>query len=94
MPEDEKRIWFKYNMKKLSGQFAFDHPITLVINRDNALEETLNQFDTVEDINLQGNLKIFFIDEEADDAGGVIWEWINILVQELFDQEEPYFELW
>ena len=60
-------------------------PVTLVISWDNVLIETLNQFETVDDINLKGDLKIFFIDEEADDAGGVIREWINLLIDELFD---------
>ena len=55
------------------------------------LQETLNQFETVDDINLKGDLKIFFIDEEADDAGGVIWEWINLLIDELFDQDKEFF---
>jgi hypothetical protein len=51
------------------------------------LQETLNQFSTVPDINLKGRVKIhiFFIDEDADDAGGVIREWINMLINKLFD---------
>ncbi len=65
--------------------------MTLVVSRDNVLQETLNQFETVDDINLKGDLKIFFIDEEADDAGGVIWEWVNLLIDELFDQDKEFF---
>ena len=61
------------------------------MSRDNVLQETLNQFETVDDINLKGDLKIFFIDEEADDAGGVIREWINLLIDELFDQDKEFF---
>ena len=67
-------------------------PVTMVVNRDNVFEETLNQFATVGDLNLQGAVKIFFIDEEADDAGGVIREWIDLMVDHMFKQEAGIFE--
>lgn len=38
-------------------------------------------------------MKIFFIDEEADDAGGVIWEWVNILIDKLFAEGQGLFTL-
>lgn len=37
-------------------------------------------------------MKIFFIDEDAQDAGGVIKEWINILVDKIFSEEMGLFE--
>lgn len=67
--------------------------VTLVISRDNVVEETFNQFQTVSDLNLQGKMKIFFIDEEADDAGGVIREWVNILIDKLFAEGQGLFEI-
>ena len=42
-------------------------------------------------MNIQGQIKIFFIDEDAQDAGGVIKEWINILIDKIFSQDLGLF---
>lgn len=67
--------------------------ITLVLSRQNILEETLNQFATVDSLNLHKDIKIFFIDEEARDVGGVIREWLSIMNEEILKPENKTFEM-
>ena len=87
----EKRVWFHYNMKKLESRNTFLEPFTLVIAREWILEDTFNQLKTIDDLNLRGYVRIYFIDEEALDAGGVIKEWINILIDKIFSQDLGLF---
>jgi hypothetical protein len=89
---DQKRIWFRENLNKLRISFHED-TLTLVLSRDNVLVETMNQFSTVDELNLHKDIKIFFIDEEARDAGGVIREWLSIISEELLKPEAKNFEL-
>jgi hypothetical protein len=88
---DQKRIWFRENLNKLRVN-SFQDQITLVISRDNVLEETLNQFSTVDQLDLHKDIKIFFVDEDASDIGGVIREWFSIVTAEIFKQESKVFE--
>ena len=90
---EEKRIWIREQFAVDQQEFRHDQSVTLVINRNNVLEETISQFETVGDLNLKGKVKIFFVDEEAQDAGGVIKEWIDLLIDSLFSQELGHFEL-
>lgn len=89
---DEKRIWFRENLNKLRISF-YEDPITLVLSRDNVLDETLNQFSTVDNLDLHKDIKIFFIDEDARDAGGVIREWLSIITEQLLKPEAKNFEM-
>lgn len=88
---DDKRIWFKENLNKLRISF-YEDTITLVLSRENVLEETMNQFSTVDHLDLHKDIKIFFIDEEARDAGGVIREWLSIMTEQLLKPEAKNFE--
>jgi len=88
----DKCIWFREKLSKLRISF-YEDTLTLVLSRDNAMMETLNQFSTVDALNLHKDIKIFFIDEEARDAGGVIREWISVISEELLKPEEKNFEL-
>lgn len=89
---EEKRIWFKEQINKMRISF-YEDTLTLVLSRDNVLDETMNQFSTVDNINMHKDIKIFFIDEEARDAGGVIREWLSIVTQELLKPEAKNFEI-
>lgn len=64
-----------------------------MLSRDNVLDETLNQFSTVDNLDLHKDIKIFFIDEEARDAGGVIREWLSLITENLLKPEAKNFEL-
>lgn len=58
--------------------------ITLVISRENIIEDTINQISSTDGFDLHKEIKIFFVDEEAQDAGGVFKEWIFHVIQEIF----------
>ena len=89
---EDKRIWFRENLSKLRISYFQDN-ITLVLSRDNVLDETLNQFSTVDSLSLHKDIKIFFIDEEARDAGGVIREWLSLVTEKLLLPEAKNFEM-
>ena len=80
----EHRIaYFRRKLEKSRISFH-DDSITLVINRDNILEDTLNQIDTTDEFDFHKEIKIYFVDEDAQDAGGVLKEWIFSLIQAIF----------
>lgn len=89
---DEKRIWFRENLNQLRISY-YEDTITVVLSRENILDETINQFSTVDDLNLHKDIKIFFIDEDARDAGGVIREWLSLVTQQILMPESKNFEL-
>jgi len=59
-----------------------------VINRENILEDSLNQFQTTQDLDLKKELKIFFVDEVAQDVGGVYREWYSSLIDAVTNPNE------
>lgn len=88
-PED-KRIWFYSQideMKKRVGR-NFDilslYSIVIAIERSNFLRDSFEQFKTIPDLDLRMELKIYFLNEVCQDAGGLIREWFTILIEELF----------
>lgn len=58
--------------------------ITLVIERQNVLRDSFEQFRTTDDFDLHKELKIFYVGEVAQDAGGIMREWITELTKSLF----------
>lgn len=38
-------------------------------------------------------MKIIFDDEDVEDAGGVIREWMNLVIKEVFNPDTGVFEL-
>lgn len=61
-----------------------DDSITLVINRSSVIEDTINQIQSTDGFSLHKEIKIFFVGEEAQDAGGVFKEWIFLVLKEIF----------
>jgi hypothetical protein len=72
---DTRIEYFRKELNKKRISFLADS-ITLVIDRNNIVEDTLNQLETTDRFDFHKEIKIFFIDEEAQDAGGVLKEWI------------------
>jgi hypothetical protein len=68
-------MYFRNELQKKRISFL-DDSITLVIDRNNIIEDTLNQIETTDYFDFHKEIKIFFIDEVAQDAGGVLKEWI------------------
>ena len=86
----KKRIWFMNYILTHITNVINENPI-LVINRKNILEESFNQFMTTKDLNLKEPIQIHFVDEVANDAGGVYREWYSCLFKEIFNSKNKLF---
>lgn len=69
---------FRDKLEKLRISFVNDS-ITFVIDRSNIIQDTISQIATTDNFDFHKEIKIFFIDEEAQDAGGILREWISYL---------------
>ena len=86
----QKRLWFNNYINQKVYDTTGDY-ITLVISRDNVFEESYNQFHTTSNLNLKKSVQIHFIDEKAQDVGGVFREWYSSLFNELFSTKYNLF---
>jgi hypothetical protein len=85
-----KRIWMtKYINKNFYDKSGSN--TTLVVSRDNILEESFNQFMTTHELDLKRAMHIFFVDEVAHDVGGVYREWYTNLFDVIFSQDKGFF---
>eukprot|EP00826_Nyctotherus_ovalis_P048302 TRINITY_DN5669_c0_g2_i3.p1 TRINITY_DN5669_c0_g2~~TRINITY_DN5669_c0_g2_i3.p1 ORF type:complete len:405 (+),score=69.53 TRINITY_DN5669_c0_g2_i3:749-1963(+) len=93
---EDKRIWLNGQFtlaKKAVGRiigFQRNDALMLLIERRNLLRDSFEQFKTRTDLDLRKDIKIHFIDELCQDAGGLIREWFTMLIKELF---KPKFGL-
>lgn len=87
-----KRIWVLCYMKMILSDNIVDNPF-IIVSRKNILEDSLNQFKTVQGLNLKRSLHIYFIDEEAKDVGGVYREWFSCLLHEFLTSDKKLFTL-
>ncbi len=85
---EEKVDYLRFDISKKKIDFI-NGAEKLKINRDKVLEESLEQFNT---INLFKELKIIFIGEESHDAGGLIREWLTILFQKILEKDTGLFQ--
>lgn len=80
----QKRIeYFRKELEKLRIHFLEDS-ITLVLERENVIRDTLSQIRSTDGFDFHKEIKIFFVGEEAQDAGGVFKEWIFLVLQQIF----------
>ena len=86
----KKRLWLSNYIRKNINDCSYEY-ITLFINRQNILEDSFFQFQTTMDLDLKKELKIFFVDEVAQDVGGVYREWYSNLIDSIFSPEEGLF---
>jgi hypothetical protein len=85
-----KRIWIlKYINTHIYDKSG--NNTTLVVSRENILEESFNQFMTTDELDLKKVMHIFFIDEVAHDIGGVYREWYTNLFEKIFSNEHNFF---
>ncbi|CDW75488.1 hect e3 ubiquitin [Stylonychia lemnae] len=91
MQLEEKKFWFEYQCEQRRISFIQDS-ITLVIQRDNVLRDSFEQFRTTDDFDLHKEIKIHYIDEVAQDAGGITREWVTQLTQQLFSDDQQLFK--
>ena len=67
--------------------------ITLVIDRQHLFRDSFEQFRTTDDFDLHKEIKIFYVDEVAQDAGGIIREWVTELCKILFGESLGLFKI-
>eukprot|EP01022_Parablepharisma_sp_SALTPOND_P032952 TRINITY_DN87950_c1_g1_i1.p1 TRINITY_DN87950_c1_g1~~TRINITY_DN87950_c1_g1_i1.p1 ORF type:complete len:595 (-),score=9.37 TRINITY_DN87950_c1_g1_i1:3368-5152(-) len=91
LPTEEKRVWL-YSKFDSMKDVAEKNLITLVVDRKILLRDSLEQFNTVTDLDLRREIKIHFVGEVGQDAGGVIREWFSELFEELFDPSAGLFQ--
>ncbi len=90
LPTEDKRLWFYVRIegiKRDSGRaldFFTSGPITILVERCHFLRDSFEQFRTTSDLDLRKEIKIHFMDEVCQDAGGLIREWFSILAEEIF----------
>ncbi len=86
-----RRIWVSNYIQQVVSDQIVDNPV-LVVSRNNILEDSLNQFKTNKEINLKRPLHIFFLDEDANDVGGVYREWFSCVFKEFFSENKKLFK--
>ena len=86
-----RRIWVSNYIQQVVSDQIVDNPV-LVVSRNNILEDSLNQFKTNKDINLKRPLHVFFLDEDANDVGGVYREWFSCVFKEYFSEKRKLFK--
>jgi len=86
----EKRAWYNNYINKHIYDKSGDYN-TLVISRDKILEESFLQIKTTDNLNLRKSVQIFFIDEIAQDVGGVFREFYSCLFSEIFNPKYNLF---
>ena len=88
----KKRIFlFNYIKNYITNVNNKNQNPLLVINRNNILEESFNQFMTTKELNVIEPIQIHFVDEVGHDAGGVFREWYSALYREFFNEKNKFF---
>ncbi len=87
----KRRIWISCYIKEVISEQIIDNSF-LIINRNNILEDSLNQFKNNKEINLKRPLHIFFIDEDCNDIGGIYREYFSSIFKEFFSEKNNFFK--
>ena len=66
--------------------------LTLVIDRANILDDSYSQFITTDGFDFHKEIKIFFVGEVAQDAGGLMREWITEITKVIFKNDTGLFK--
>ena len=89
-PTGDKLIWLYNlfaNVKRDAGRYLgkkSSKPLIINIERMDFMQSTFNQFNGKHDLDLRRRIKIKFLAEESRDAGGLLRDWLSLLVGELF----------
>lgn len=96
LPTEDKYIWIYLELdrdKRAAGrgnEMFSAEPIMLLVERQYYLRDSFGQFKTTTDLDLRKDIKIHFVNEVCQDAGGLIRDWFSVLIEGLF---EPSFGL-
>ena len=86
---ETKRYIFQHNPKLLNRT---RHRFVVEVNRTNLFHESYNQIMGRTAREMEGRVKVVFVDEPAEDAGGVKKEWFLCVSREIFDARYVLFE--
>ena len=86
----KKRIWLHLYITSIIPDLNKENPL-IIVDRNNILEESYNQFMTIKDLNLLKTLQIHFVNEIAHDEGGVYREWFSSLFKQFFNEKNNLF---
>eukprot|EP00826_Nyctotherus_ovalis_P060765 TRINITY_DN855_c0_g4_i2.p1 TRINITY_DN855_c0_g4~~TRINITY_DN855_c0_g4_i2.p1 ORF type:complete len:415 (+),score=129.10 TRINITY_DN855_c0_g4_i2:531-1775(+) len=95
---EEKELWLRVRVEESKqsagrGDDLFStEPIILVIERKNIFRDSFEQFRTTQDLDLRQEIKINFVNEISQDAGGLIRDWFSTIIEELFSPERHLFK--
>ena len=80
-PFQEKSAWFRYNLekKRINWMNGADY---MKISKNNVLMTSLME---VKKVNMYKEVKIKFIGDKVEDAGGLLREWMHMVINEMFD---------
>lgn len=65
----------------------------MVIERQSILSDSYSQYITTDGFDFHKEIKIFFVGEVAQDAGGLMREWITELTKVLFCEDTGLFRI-
>ena len=85
-----KRGWFFRHLMKNFIKNKNENPL-VVINRNNILEDSYNNFIRIGGINLARPLKIKFVNENIQDEEGVYREWYQNIFKEILSPQKRLF---
>lgn len=98
LPTEEKELWLRMKIEENKqgagrGNDIFSkEPIILIIDRKNIFRDSFEQFKTTQELDLRQELKINFLNEISQDAGGLIRDWFSTIIEELFKPERHLFK--
>jgi len=89
-PYRAKLEWIREKLSSLKIHWTQEY-IKLRVSRDNLLEESFLQIVSFDNEDMRKEFQIGFEGELAQDAGGLLKEWLTILIKELFSGEMGLF---
>lgn len=86
-PFQVKLEWLRHNLEKYRIPWIEAHE-KILIDRQNVL---FSGIAALEKADLHKELKIIYLDEKVDDAGGLMREWMHMSIKEIFSPELKIF---
>jgi hypothetical protein len=83
-------MWLEQKCDERRVSYVQDS-LTLVIERKHILRDSYFQWLTTDGFEFNKEIKIFFVGEQAQDAGGLMREWITELTAEIFSKKTALF---
>lgn len=92
---DNKHYFFRQELKKLK-QANYGNPIQVTVNRNKLFrifEDSYEQLHNLSKEEMLGKLKISFVGEAGEDAGGLTREWYSEISKQMFNPNMGMFKL-